>query len=284
MLGVDPAEAGDVYDHQPGYLAVAVGARHLEVEVVQEQPAVAQPREGVVVTEAAHLLLELPALGDVLELGDVVQRLSLGVADERHRQERRNDLPGGVEIALLDLEGRNLAGVESFPLRDVVERVVGVDDAVEALADELLGRVAGDLAQGAIDKQPAALAVQQARADGGALEDLLEAGAGPRREQVGAPTRGHVDQEHDAAAGWPLRPATALHERADVDHQAVLLAGPDLARAGLAGERRVEKRLDRLPQLLRQGVPERLAGSERAALPTRANARPPANMKRRSAS
>ena len=115
-LPVELAEAVEVDHHQPRRLAVAVAAAELQTQVVLEQATVAQARERVVVGEAEQLLLELLAGRDVLELGDVVQRLALAVAHERHREDRRDGLAGGVEVALLDLVGGDLAVLQAAPL------------------------------------------------------------------------------------------------------------------------------------------------------------------------
>ena len=166
-----------------------------------EQPAVAQAGQRVVVGEVAQVLLQALALGDVLELGDVVQRRAVAVAHERHRQDRRDDLAGGVEVALLHLEGGDLARrAGAGAARGRCSTSSGMHDAVEALADQLLRGVAGDVAQRAVDEQPAPVAVEQRRADRRALEDLLEvAAAEPRREQVGVPARGDVEHDRHAA-------------------------------------------------------------------------------------
>ena len=97
----------EVDHHQPGDLAVALRARDLQLEVVLEQPAVAQAGQRIVVGQVAQVLLQALALGDVLQLGDVVQR-------RRRRWSRTSDieriaetrLAGGVEVALLDLVAR----------------------------------------------------------------------------------------------------------------------------------------------------------------------------------
>ncbi len=115
----------EVDHHQAGDLAVALRAGDLQLEVVLEQPAVAQAGERVVVGEVAQVLLELLALGDVLQLGDVVQGRAVAVAHERHRQDRRDGLAGGVEVALLDLERGDLAGEQALALLEVVAGVSG---------------------------------------------------------------------------------------------------------------------------------------------------------------
>ncbi len=233
-----------------------------------EQPAVAQPRQRIVVAEPAHVLLQPPALGDVVQLDDEVQRRPVAVAHERHRDDRREGLAGGVEVALVGPVGADLPRQQAPALLAVVARVVGVHDPVEALADQLLGGVAGDVAQRAVDEQPAAVAVEHAGADRRALQTLhvfLKGALGPRREQFRLPARCDVQEPRDTARDAIVHVSHAVGvrlQRPDVDHHAVSASRhPDLARARLARERRAQQRLDRPPQLRRQRAGERTSSA-----------------------
>src|ERR1700684_1764342 len=105
MPVVDLLEVVEVDHHQGRELAVALGAGDLELEIVLEQAAVAKTGERVVIGEVAEVLLEQLSLGDVLQLGDVVQGSTVAVAHERDGEDRRHQLAGGVEVALLYLKG-----------------------------------------------------------------------------------------------------------------------------------------------------------------------------------
>ena len=134
-----------------------------------------------------------------------------------------------------------------------------MDDAVKALSDQLIGGVAGDLAERPVDQQPAPLGVQQARADRRRLEDLLEAFGAPRGDQIGVAAGGDVQNTATPPTTLcrPGRRRAVPAERSRVDDQAMaLVGGPDLPCAGLAFERRAEQRLDALPEAGGEGVGE----------------------------
>src|ERR1700686_1814126 len=113
----------------------------------------------------AQGLLEGLALGDVLQLRDVVKRRAVVVAHERNGDDRRDGLTGSIEVALLDLVGGDLAGGQLILLAAVVGYLVGVDDPVKTLADQLLRGVTRDLTERAVHKQPTSFAIEQAGAD-----------------------------------------------------------------------------------------------------------------------
>jgi hypothetical protein len=83
---VDALEAVDVDHGEGGGLAVAGAALDLALEVVFEAAPVREPGEGLLLGLQAQLLLERPALGDVLDLADEVQRSPGLVGRERDRQ------------------------------------------------------------------------------------------------------------------------------------------------------------------------------------------------------
>ena len=126
-----------------------------------------------------------------------------------------HDLAGGVEVALLDLERGNLPGQQLLALGRVVVRVLGVHDVLEALADQLVDRVAGDLAERAVDEQPATVRIEQARRDRSPLEDLLEVVLGAGGERIRLPARGDVENDRHAArdGGALVRPDAELFRR-----------------------------------------------------------------------
>ena len=135
-------------------------------------------------------------------------------------------------------------------------------DPVEARPHELVGRVAGYLAQPAVGEQPAPLRVEQPGADRCLLVDLLEASPGVLGERVGATAGGDVDDHGHGARVPALRCLFGAvdPQRPDVDHQAVpLIARPDLARSRLSLQRRFEERLDGAPDLLGKGAVEEAA-------------------------
>jgi hypothetical protein len=136
-------------------------------------------------------------------------------------------------------------------------------DPVEAFADQLIERVAGDLAQRPVDEQPAAVEVQQAGADRRTLEGFGEITISAGRQLICAPACSYVEYHGEAPGDYGAllschRPAAA--QRPHVDHQAIALRGsPDFSRADLPRQGGAEQRLDRFPDFGREGVGDRLS-------------------------
>ena len=86
--------------------------------------------------------------------------LSSMVAHEGDGEQRRHRLPGGVEVALLGLVGGDLAVQQLAAAPGVVAHVLGVGDVAKALADHLVGGVAGDVAQRLVDEHPAPVLIK----------------------------------------------------------------------------------------------------------------------------
>lgn len=84
----------------------------------------------------------MPAVRDVFDLGDEVHRLALLVADQRHREVDPDDVPVGVEVALLHRVAGDLA-LEGLPHeREVGVEVLRVGDVLERRAEQTADRVA----------------------------------------------------------------------------------------------------------------------------------------------
>ena len=71
------------------------------------------------IDEVLQAALELLALGDVLNLRDQVQRLSLVVANERDAQQHPEQTALGVPEPLFDLIARHLSAKKLHELRRV---------------------------------------------------------------------------------------------------------------------------------------------------------------------
>jgi len=155
----------------------AVGVDDVSVGV--EVDAVRQPGD-----ELAELRLRAPQgglgltlVGDVLELRDEVGGGAVGVAHERPAQ---HDVDGGAvfpEVALVEAVVRDLAARE-LPREVRVEvevDVLGVGDALKGALRELVGGVAGDLAQRAVHAQEAPVETDEPHADRRLLEREAEA-------------------------------------------------------------------------------------------------------------
>ena len=123
----------------------------------------------------AQRVLGAPALGDVLDLGDEVERLPGFVADERDRQQHPAVLAVGPHVALLHPVAAQLAGDDLAHQLEVGVEVVGVGDVLEGQPEQRPGVVADDLGQRAVDAQEAAVEADQRHADRRLLEGVGEA-------------------------------------------------------------------------------------------------------------
>ncbi len=176
---VDGLELVEVEEHDGGAAALAAPGGQRLVQAVQEQDAVGQAREGVVLGLVAHLLFDALALADVGQHRHIARHLAMGIANGRQRDAHRIALAVAAR-----------AGQFAFPVVGALEPgpdaliEVVVDAPAEAgqrLADDLLGRMPGDGGEGAIDGAHAVLGIHHD--DGVAcilehLRSLLEIGLG----------------------------------------------------------------------------------------------------------
>ena len=98
-----------------------------------------------------------------------------------------------------------------------------------------------------------------------------------------AAARRDVDHDRHAAASagaLPRRSGAVEPQRPHVDLQAVLVGGPDLARARLADQGRVEQRLEHAPEVGGERRSHGLPSLNALGLPSRSSAWPAVRMKR----
>jgi len=98
---VDDLEAVEVQEEHRHRLGAPPQARQRELDVVHQQRPVGKAGQGIGQGRLDRLLLEALALADVLDVRDEVQRLILGVAHQRHREEDPHLLEVGSDQALL---------------------------------------------------------------------------------------------------------------------------------------------------------------------------------------
>ena len=152
---VDRLEVVEVEHDRRALRAVALDVGDVALELALERAAVEQAGQRVVVGHVAQLGLVAAALGDVLHLREEVERLAVGVAHQRRVDRHPHRAAGGVQVAALGAVAGELA-LEHRPARlPVGLEVVGVGDRGDRQPLELRGRVAGDLAQRAVDAQEA---------------------------------------------------------------------------------------------------------------------------------
>ena len=238
------------------------------------------------VGHVAQLGLVAAALGDVLHLREEVQRLAVGVAHERRVDRHPHRAAGGVQVAALGAVAGELA-LEHRPARlPVGLEVVGVGDRGHRQALELRGRVAGDLAQRAVDAQEAEVGRGQRHPDRRLLEGGAEALLGLGQRGLGLHALGDVADgrvalddgagrgiAHDAQARLhPHRALCAAHAVGDRDGRSLATAEQDrdAGRVVLVhevGERPAEELLGLEPQQVAAGgggVAHRAVGLEHA--------------------
>ena len=119
--------------------------------------AVGQAGERIVDRLVRERLTARPALGDVLDLADEVQRLVVDVAHERRAHRHPHRVPVVVQVALLELAARDRAGEEPAHRLATHLAVVGVAE-VERSTTPSSSRLAAseDLHQRAVHaEQPA---------------------------------------------------------------------------------------------------------------------------------
>ena len=97
--------------------------------------------------------------GDVLDLGDEVQRLVVVVAHEPRRHRRPDDVPVGVQVALLGVRPVAAAGEHPLEHRPAVGEVVRVGELRPAEQLQLLARAAEHVAERGVDALEAAVGV-----------------------------------------------------------------------------------------------------------------------------
>ena len=98
---VHELEVVEVEQEQRAVLALAFHSPQLPAEAVHESATVEEPRQRVVVSKATQLALGLLAVADVLDLEDVVERVSLGTADECRRGRDPDRIAVRTQIARL---------------------------------------------------------------------------------------------------------------------------------------------------------------------------------------
>ena len=122
------------------------------------------------------------ALGDVLDLGDEVQRLAFFVVHQRDAQENPHHLALLMEVALLHLVGAYLSVQHPAHLIKIRIEVVGVGYVLEGLVQQLHFSVAEHVAQGSVRPKEAPVGPHQRHPDGCVVE-------GPPEPLLGFPKR-----------------------------------------------------------------------------------------------
>src|SRR6185503_2444023 len=165
--------------------------------------------------------LGLLALGDVVEHRDLVERHAEHVAHQRDGDVAPHHRAVLAQVALLEARRVDLARADARALGVGDVAVVGVRHFLHVLSEQLLLRIAEDLAQAAVDAREAPLG-HVADARGRELEGLAEARLALLQARLGLALRGdvvvHRDLVERLAVGAPLHGHAEFHPH----HRAVL--------------------------------------------------------------
>ena len=189
---VDELEVVQVEHDHCAPAAVARLAHPMAVELALEAAAVQQSRQRVVVGQVHELLLRAPAVGDVLDLGDQLQRASIGVAQHGHLHRHPHRTPFSVNEAFLTPKAVRVAGKQRRDLLFLFAEVIRVGDRLRISRLELLARVARDLAQRVIDSREPEVQIEHRHSDRGLIEHPVEKLLRFAQSSVGPVALGHV--------------------------------------------------------------------------------------------
>ena len=173
---VDVLEVVEVEHERGAGRPVAADVLEVRLQRAREGAAVEQAGQRVVVGQVAQLGLVAAPLRDVLDLEEDVLRDAGGVAHQRDVHRGPDDRPGRVQPAALAAHRAGVAAREAGERLCLVIAVLGVQEADDGHALELVLRAAGERGQRAVDAQEAAV-------DGGDRHPdrrLLEGGAETR--------------------------------------------------------------------------------------------------------
>src|SRR5574341_1244391 len=137
--------------------------------------------------------------GDVVEDRDFVERLARRVALDRHGEFHPHDGTVLPQIALLDAHRVDLARVEPRALRVDDVEVVGMRDLPADEPEQLVLRIAEDLAQPSVDADEAPVEADVRHARGGELERAPVALLALLELRLGLALRGDVGDRRDQA-------------------------------------------------------------------------------------
>lgn len=120
--------------------------------------------------QVLQLLMLSFRVGDVLDLGDEVERRTFLVAHQRDREEDPDNPPGRREVTLLDLVGPDLAEDELIEVTQVEIQIIGVSDVLERHREELVLGIAGQLGDRGVHLPPCPVQLDDGLTDRGVLE------------------------------------------------------------------------------------------------------------------
>src|SRR5207249_10954047 len=116
----------------------------------------------------------LAPIGYVLDECDQVQRVTGGRADDRHSEIDPDDRAISAEEPLFDLVFRQLAAANAANEFQARRDIVRIGEILDLLFENLLSRIASDLAITLVDRDPLLLEGQVSNANGGLLERRQE--------------------------------------------------------------------------------------------------------------
>lgn len=147
---VELLEVVEVDEQQRAAQALALAGLQRMLQPVQQQPAVRQVGQGVVVGEADDGLLGALALGDVLHHADVVADRTVLVLDRGDAQELGVELAALAAVPQLTAPDAHRGQLRPHRAIELGALLAGAHQIALPAADGLLAAVAGDLAVGAV--------------------------------------------------------------------------------------------------------------------------------------
>jgi hypothetical protein len=96
-------------------------------------------------------LLDPPAVGDVLDLGDEAAVTAVVLTGDRDGEVGPDGVAVAMAVALVQLEEGDLTGEQAPHLLDAGVQVVGMGERLEVAREQLVGAVADQRAQRRVD-------------------------------------------------------------------------------------------------------------------------------------
>ena len=155
-------------------------ARQRECEAVDEERPVGKVRQVVVQCLVRERLLGSLAVGDVAHLHEEVVRVPVGIGDERHVDEDRDDGAVVTDHPVLALVELLVAVQEPGDPVPGALALGGVQELERASAEQCVGRLAEHLGERGVHRREGLFEVEDTEAEGGAVRSPAGSAPPPR--------------------------------------------------------------------------------------------------------
>ena len=192
---VEVLEVVEVENQQGARRTVTRDACQVACEFALEATPIEQARQRVVIGHVGQQPFVPAAFGDVLNLGDEVQRPPIGVSDQRDADRNQHGMSARVQVPLLGCEGRSVARKQSAFQSGVRSDVVGMRNAFMRQTDQLLASVADKGAERVVDALVTAVDAEDHHPDSGLVEGAAKTLFACPQGQLGGATFGEVARD-----------------------------------------------------------------------------------------